>query len=105
MGSRVDSISLIDVRFSHGTRDERIGLVVVDEPFGRRVEREVSLQPHADVGGMNGRHAVMHNLGIGDRLFATSYAVDEILHMIERSAGAGDIFADNAFELAQQCGR
>ena len=91
----------IDVRFPHGARAKAIGLLVAHELLFDRVELQAPLQPHADVGRMHRGHGVVHHLRVGDRPLAALHAVDEVPHVVQRAAGAGDVLADDALVLAQ----
>ena len=59
-------------------------------------------EPHANVGGVDGGHGVVHHLGVGDRPLAALDAVDEVSHVVQRPARAGHVLADDLLELGQQ---
>ena len=62
----------IDPGFPLGAGAQAVGLGVVDELLLDGVVFHVALEPHADVGGMDGAHGAVHDLGVGHGLAAAT---------------------------------
>ncbi len=87
---------------AHRSGTQLIGFGVVDEFLFDWVVLQVSLQPHADVGGVHRGHGAVHRLGIGHGRAARLDAVEEVAGVVQRPLRAGRVLVEHSLDFAQQ---
>src|SRR5262249_52379288 len=101
-GLRTTDQGLVDPRLPLGTGAQAVGFGVADELFLDRVVFQVALEPHADIGAVDGAHGMVHDVRVGHGLLPRLDAVEEVAGVIHRAAGALDVVGQELVAVGEQ---